>query len=82
MSNYIHVIDLSEGQVAALNHLRSKRWLFTMDLGTECGVDVLKMIRAFEQDSGISVPYNLVDRRPSDITKCWADPIPAKQKMD
>lgn len=72
--DYIHVMDLVEGHVAALNYLVRSGGLLTVNLGTGQGYSVLEIIRAFELASGHSVPYRIAPRRPGDIAQCWADP--------
>ena len=72
--DYIHVMDLVEGHVVALDYIRRERGLHTINLGTGIGVSVLEIVAAFEQVSGQAVPYEIVDRRAGDIATCWADP--------
>ncbi len=72
--DYIHVVDLARGHVAALDYLAQHAGATTVNLGTGQGYSVLDMVRAFEQASGRAVPYELVDRRPGDIAACYADP--------
>jgi UDP-glucose 4-epimerase len=72
--DYIHVMDLAEGHVAALNYLDDEGGLLTVNLGTGRGYSVLEMAKAFEQASGRPVPYRFAPRRPGDIAQCWADP--------
>lgn len=72
--DYIHVMDLVEGHVAALDYLAAHSGLHTINLGTGNGVSVLEMVAAFERASGRDVPYQIVARRPGDIARCWADP--------
>lgn len=72
--DYIHVMDLAEGHVAALEHLAREPGLLTVNLGTGEGVSVLQMVKAFEQASGRPVPYRIVGRRAGDVAACWADP--------
>jgi len=79
--DYIHVMDLAEGHVAALDHLARGPGLLTVNLGTGRGVSVLDMVRAFEQASGRPVPYRIVERRAGDIAACWADPTLAAQLL-
>jgi UDP-glucose 4-epimerase len=79
--DYIHVMDLAEGHVAALDALARAPGLLTLNLGTGQGVSVLQMVRAFEQASGRPVPYRIVDRRPGDVAACWADPTLAQQRL-
>lgn len=76
--DYIHVVDLAEGHVAALKYLANKGGLLSVNLGTGCGYSVLDMVRAFEKASGRPVPYAIVPRRPGDVAACYADPALAK----
>ena len=76
--DYIHVVDLARGHLAALEKLRSPTPLLTLNLGTGVGYSVLETLRAFEKASGKTVPYRIVDRRPGDIAECYADPALAK----
>ena len=76
--DYIHVMDLVEGHVVALDYIRRECGLHTINLGTGNGVSVLEMVGAFERVSGRPVPYEIVDRRPGDIATCWADPALAQ----
>ncbi len=71
--DYIHVVDLAKGHVCAINKLRTGCGLQAWNLGVGCGTSVLQMINAFEQASGCTIAYELVDRRPGDIAECWAD---------
>lgn len=70
--DYIHVVDLAKGHIAALEHVQTG--LDVINLGTGNGVSVLEMIKTFEQVSGKTVPYKIVARRPGDIAQCYADP--------
>ena len=79
--DYIHVVDLAEGHVAALNYLAREKGLLTVNLGTGCGYSVLDMVRAFEKASGRPVPYALVARRPGDVAACYADPAYAEKLL-
>jgi UDP-glucose 4-epimerase len=79
--DYIHVMDLVEGHVVALDYVRRERGLHTINLGTGNGVSVLEMVSAFERVSGQAVPYEIVDRRPGDIATCWADPALAEELL-
>lgn len=72
--DYIHVMDLVEGHLAALNYLLANGGLLTVNLGTGCGYSVLDMIRAFKIASGRPIPYALVPRRAGDVATCYADP--------
>jgi UDP-glucose 4-epimerase len=80
--DYIHVVDLARGHVAALNRLHHKAGgVHTWNLGTGQGVSVLDMVRAFEAASGKKVPYEIVARRAGDVAQCWADPARAAQDL-
>jgi UDP-glucose 4-epimerase len=79
--DYIHVVDLARGHLKALEGLPSQTGVDTYNLGTGRGYSVLEMVRAFEEASGRSVPYDVVDRRPGDIAKCYADPALARQGL-
>jgi len=72
--DYIHVVDLARGHVAALDALFRTGQGFTVNLGTGRGYSVLEMVRAFEEASGRRVPYQITERRPGDIATCYADP--------
>lgn len=71
--DYIHVMDLAQGHVAALQALFHRGESFTVNLGTGQGYSVLELVHAFEQASGRPVPYRFVPRRPGDIAQCYAD---------
>ncbi|MCS6811193.1 MAG: UDP-glucose 4-epimerase GalE [Tepidimonas sp.] len=80
--DYIHVMDLAEGHLAALEHLqRQTQACEVFNLGTGCGTSVLEMVRAFERASGRPVPYRIAARRPGDVAACWADPTKAQQVL-
>lgn len=72
--DYIHVMDLVEGHVAALAHIRDHRGLHTFNLGTGSGYSVLQMVEAFSRACGREIPYEIVARRPGDVASSWADP--------
>ena len=72
--DYIHVVDLAEGHVAALRRLVDAPGSFTVNLGTGRGYSVLELVRAYEQASGRPIPFDVVARRPGDVAACWADP--------
>jgi len=72
--DYIHVVDLAEGHVAALDYLERMGGMLTVNLGTGRGYSVLDMVKSFERASGRPIPYNFAARRPGDIASCWADP--------
>nr|WP_285817696.1 UDP-glucose 4-epimerase GalE [Echinimonas agarilytica] len=79
--DYIHVMDLAQGHLAALQHVGPKAGLHIFNLGTGQGSSVLEMVAAFAKASGKDVPYNICPRRPGDIAECWADPQKAKQEL-
>lgn len=76
--DYIHVVDLARGHLAALQVLANTEGVLTVNLGTGQGYSVLDVVRAFEAASGRKVPYRIVGRRPGDIAACYADPSLAK----
>ena len=78
--DYIHVVDLARGHLAALEHLPASGVL-TVNLGTGRGYSVLEMVRAFEQASGRQVAYRIAARRPGDIAACYADPAMAAERL-
>ncbi|MDC5839681.1 UDP-glucose 4-epimerase GalE [Vibrio europaeus] len=80
--DYIHVMDLSDGHIAALNKVGNRSGLHIYNLGTGNGSSVLDMVKAFEKASGKTVAYKVVERRPGDIAECWADPAKAKQDLN
>jgi UDP-glucose 4-epimerase len=77
--DYIHVMDLAEGHVAALNKLTPGVHIY--NLGTGQGTSVLQLVRAFEKANGIKVPYEITDRRPGDIAECYADAGKANNEL-
>ena len=80
--DYIHVVDLARGHLAALRALDKQAGVLTVNLGTGQGYSVLDMIRAFEQASGRPVPYRIVGRRPGDVAQCYADASLAASLLD
>ena len=81
MRDYIHVVDLSLGHLAALDKLARGAGVFTFNLGTGRANSVLEMVRAFEKASGKKIPYEIVARRPGDIATCYADPALATREL-
>ena len=79
--DYIHVVDLARGHLAALNRMQALKGVHTWNLGTGRGVSVLEMVRAFEAASGRPVPCSIVGRRPGDVAQCWADPVRAAHDL-
>lgn len=79
--DYIHVVDLADGHIAALDWLRRRKGVHTFNLGTGQGKSVLEVVRAFEAASGQPIPYRITDRRPGDIAQCYAEPSHARQEL-
>lgn len=79
--DYIHVMDLVDGHVAALGVIRKQCGLFTINLGTGNGISVLELVRAYERASSKTIPYKIVGRRPGDVAQCWADVSEAQDKL-
>src|ERR1700761_1345869 len=77
--DYIHVVDLARGHIAALDALVSRDASFVVNLGTGQGYSVLDVVRAFEKAAGRPVPYEIVARRPGDVASCFADPAAAEK---
>jgi len=80
--DYIHVMDLAEGHLAALRYLERNNGVLTVNLGTGKGTSVLQMIQALEKVSGRRVPYQIVNRRPGDIAECFASPEKANALLE
>ena len=79
--DYIHVVDLAKGHVAALKKLETGCGLFIVNLGTGKGYSVLQVLRAYEKACGKVLPYVIAPRRPGDIAACYADPQKAHEEM-
>ncbi|MCE4936606.1 UDP-glucose 4-epimerase GalE [Aliivibrio fischeri] len=79
--DYIHVMDLADGHIAALKAVGEKAGLHIYNLGTGKGSSVLEMIEAFAQASGKPVPYTLCPRRAGDIAECWASTEKAEKEL-
>jgi UDP-glucose 4-epimerase len=75
--DYIHVMDLAAGHLAALRFLEKRPGILTVNLGTGRGYSVLEMLRAFEGTSKRNIPHRIAGRRPGDIPACYADPSKA-----
>ncbi|MDQ7969429.1 MAG: UDP-glucose 4-epimerase GalE [Oxalicibacterium faecigallinarum] len=80
--DYIHVVDLAQGHVKAIDHVLNGGPSFTVNLGTGMGYSVLEVVRAYEEASGRVVKHELVGRRPGDIAECYADVTLASQLLD
>ena len=72
--DYIHVVDLAKGHVAAIQYLMTHTGEGVFNLGTGHGYSVLDMVHAFEEANGVKVPYEITARRPGDLATCYADP--------
>ena len=72
--DYIHVVDLSKGHVAAVKYAAEHAGCEVFNLGTGTGYSVLDMVKAFNEANGLNLPYKIVDRRPGDLATCYADP--------
>lgn len=79
--DYVHVMDLAEGHVKALQALRLTHGVHIWNLGTGRGHSVLEVVKAFERVSGVLVPLAYKPRRSGDIAQCWADPIKASNEL-
>ncbi|MBE5802575.1 MAG: UDP-glucose 4-epimerase GalE [Clostridiales bacterium] len=79
--DYIHVVDLAKGHVAACEYLMEHQGAEIINLGTGVGYSVLDLVNAFQRVNNIELPYVIVDRRPGDIATCYADPAKAKELL-
>jgi len=79
--DYIHVVDLADGHVKALQKIDALKEVLTVNLGTGNGYSVLDMVKAFEKASNKKVAYKIVERRAGDIAKCFADPSYALEQL-
>jgi UDP-glucose 4-epimerase len=80
--DYIHVEDLANGHLKALDKIEQTCGLFTCNLGTGQGYSVLDMVKAFEKDSGQSVNFEIAPRREGDVASCYADPTLAASELN
>ncbi|WP_387463046.1 UDP-glucose 4-epimerase GalE [Photorhabdus sp. RM323S] len=72
--DYIHVMDLAEGHIAAIDYLDKQQSYEVFNLGTGVGYSVLELLHAFEKAAGKEIAHKITDRRPGDIAECWSDP--------
>ena len=77
--DYIHVVDLAKGHIAAIKHMNGLRYY---NLGTGTGYSVLELVNAFEKVNNLKVNYKIVERRPGDIASCYADPSKALKGLN
>ncbi len=79
--DYIHVVDLAKGHVAAVKYMESNSGEAVFNLGTGTGYSVLDMVKAFETANNIPVPYVIAERRPGDLATCYADPAKSREVL-
>jgi len=79
--DYIHVVDLAKGHVAAIAYANANSGTEVFNLGTGTGYSVLDMVKAFERVNGVPVPYQIAPRRPGDLATCYADPAKSLEKL-
>ncbi|MBQ3089070.1 MAG: UDP-glucose 4-epimerase GalE [Oscillospiraceae bacterium] len=79
--DYIHVVDLARGHVAALDFLMKEKGEGVFNLGTGVGYSVLDMVHAFERANGVPVPYQIVDRRPGDLATVYSTPEKSRREL-
>ncbi|WP_242507586.1 GDP-mannose 4,6-dehydratase, partial [Serratia proteamaculans] len=79
--DYIHVMDVAQGHLAAMDHLAQIAGFKAYNLGSGVGYSVLEMVRAFEKASGVTIPYQILPRRAGDLPAFWADAGLAKQEL-
>ena len=79
--DYIHVVDLAKGHVAAVKYVTENEGCEVFNLGTGTGYSVLDMVHAFEEANGVKVPYEIVARRPGDLATCYADPAKSAEVL-
>ena len=77
--DYIHVVDLAKGHVAAVKYAAENRGCEVFNLGTGVGYSVLDMVNTFMEVNGVNIPYVITDRRPGDIATCYADPAKSRE---
>jgi UDP-glucose 4-epimerase len=77
--DFIHVMDLAEGHVAAISYLPKMHGFETFNLGNGVGYTVLQMINSFESVTGVKIPYKIVEKRSGDISSSFATPTKANQ---
>lgn len=80
--DYIHVVDLAKGHIAAVNKIINSTGCDAYNLGTGNGYSVLEIVNTFKKINNIDVPYKIKDRRPGDIDACFADPAYALEKLN
>ena len=79
--DYIHVVDLAKGHVAACEYLKDNTGCDVFNLGTGIGYSVLDLVNTFGRVNDMEIPYQIVDRRPGDVARCYADASKAREKL-
>ena len=79
--DYIHVVDLARGHVAAIEYMQSHKGEAVFNLGTGNGYSVLDMVNAFEKVNGVKVPYEIALRRPGDLATVYASPDKSAEQL-
>ena len=79
--DYIHVVDLAKGHLCAIKKARDCKGVNIYNLGTGTGYSVLEVVKAFEDASGVRIPYEITARRPGDIAECYADATKAYKEL-
>ena len=79
--DYIHVVDLARGHVAAINYMQQHKGESVFNLGTGNGYSVLDMVHAFEKVTGKKVPYRIASRRPGDLATVYASPDKSAEEL-
>ena len=79
--DYIHVVDLAKGHVAAVRYAEKSKGCEVFNLGTGTGYSVLDMVNTFRDVNNVALPYKIVDRRPGDIATCYADPAKSAEVL-
>ena len=79
--DYIHVVDLAKGHVAAVKYVLNNAGCEVFNLGTGTGYSVLDMVNSFEKANDVAVPYVITERRPGDLATCYADPAKSAEVL-
>ncbi|MBP0979161.1 MAG: UDP-glucose 4-epimerase GalE, partial [Oscillospiraceae bacterium] len=79
--DYIHVVDLALGHLAAMNKIKNQTGVLVYNLGTGRGVSVLELVKTFEKTNNLKINYKIIGRRPGDIAACFADPSKAREEL-
>ena len=79
--DYIHVVDLAKGHIAALKYAEKNKGVETINIGTGTGYSVLDIVKTFEKTNNIKIPYAITARRAGDVAECYADASKAAQLL-